>query len=96
MPPYLHNGSVPSLAALLNSRMRPRYWRHSEDRAYDPDLMGWRHEVLQAGKAAAEGPAERARIYDTTLPGYGNGGHTYSDDLTDQQRRALLEYLKSL
>ena len=94
--PYLHNGSVPSLAALLDSRMRPRYWRHAEDRAYDPDLMGWHHEVLQAGKAAADSPAERARIYDTTLPGYGNGGHTYSDDLTDQQRRALLEYLKSL
>ena len=94
--PYLHNGSVPSLAALLDSRMRPRYWRHAEDRAYDPDLMGWHHEVLQAGKAAADSPAERARIYVTTLPGYGNGGHTYSDDLTDQQRRALLEYLKSL
>ena len=94
--PYLHNGSVPSLAALLDTGLRPRYWRHAEERAYDTDAVGWRHEVLEAGKAGAESPAERALIYDTTLPGYGNGGHDYADELSRQQRRALLEYLKSL
>jgi hypothetical protein len=26
--PYLHNGSVPTLAALLDTRNRPTYWRH--------------------------------------------------------------------
>ncbi|WP_299365059.1 c-type cytochrome [uncultured Paracoccus sp.] len=94
--PYLHNGSVPSLAALLDSRLRPRYWRHAAGAAYDAEQMGWRHEVLEAGKNAAAGPAERVQIYDTTLPGYGNGGHRYGDDLSAQQRRQVLEYLKSL
>ncbi len=94
--PYLHNGSVPSLKALLDSRARPRFWRHSAGREYDAEAMGWRHEVLDAGKEAAADAAERARIYDTTLPGYGNGGHLYGDELTDRQRRALLEYLKTL
>ncbi len=94
--PYLHNGSVPSLAALLDSRLRPRYWRHVAPRDYDTEAMGWRHEVLEAGKDAATDPAERARIYDTTLPGYDNGGHLFGDALSDLQRRAVLEYLKSL
>ena len=34
--------------------------------------------------------------YDTTLPGYGNGGHTYGDHLSEEQRGAVLEYLKTL
>ena len=52
--------------------------------------------MLDHGKEAAEDPAERAAIYDTTLPGYGNGGHTYGDDLSDADRAAVLEYLKTL
>jgi hypothetical protein len=52
--------------------------------------------VLEAGKDAAEDPAERVRIYDTTLPGYDNGGHHFGDGLSDKERRAVLEYLKSL
>ncbi|MCE9681148.1 c-type cytochrome [Halomonas alkalisoli] len=94
--PYLHNGSVPSLAALLDSRLRPSYWRHAETREYDAEAMGWRHEVLEAGKDAADDPAERVHIYDTTLPGYDNGGHYFGDALTEQERRAVIEYLKSL
>ena len=37
-----------------------------------------------------------AAIYDTTKPGYGNGGHTYGDALSADDRAALLEYLKTL
>jgi hypothetical protein len=39
---------------------------------------------------------ERRKVYDTTLPGRGNGGHTYGDDLTDDERLALIEYLWTL
>jgi hypothetical protein len=35
-------------------------------------------------------------IYDTTLPGYSNGGHTYGDPLTEGERTAVIEYLKTL
>ena len=38
----------------------------------------------------------KKRIYDTTLPGYGNGGHTYGDALSSDDRLALIEYLKTL
>ena len=36
------------------------------------------------------------RVYDTAETGYGNAGHTFGDDLEDDQRAALLEYLKTL
>ena len=94
--PYLHNGSVPNLMAVLDSRLRPSYWSHVTPQEYDSDAMGWRSEVLDDGKDAAPSGPERARVYDTTLPGYGNAGHTFSDRLTDSERQALLEYLKTL
>ncbi|MGF1502220.1 MAG: hypothetical protein ACFBSD_10425 [Paracoccaceae bacterium] len=95
--PYLHNGSVPSMAALLDSRQRPVYWRHrTAPRSYDRAAMGWAYETLDAGQDAETDPALRRRIYDTTRRGYGNGGHTYSDGLSAAERGALLEYLKTL
>ena len=95
--PYLHNGSVPNMEALLSSSLRPKYWRHLFDpRSYDPETMGWRFEVLSSGQDGEADPERRTRIYDTTLRGYGNQGHTYSDKLSDQERSALLEYLKTL
>ena len=39
---------------------------------------------------------ERRKVYDTTQPGRGNGGHTFGDDLTEDERRAVIEYLKTL
>jgi mono/diheme cytochrome c family protein len=95
--PYLHNGSVPSMRALLASNSRPRYWRHKNDpREYVPDLMGWRFEELVSGQDAETDPEARRQIYDTTLRGYGNQGHTYSDKLSNEAQSALLEYLKTL
>lgn len=86
--PYLHNGSVPSLATLLDSSTRPERWRRSFDSsALDHDAMGWPWE-----------PSEDAAwdVYDTTLPGYGRDGHTYADTLSDEERGQLLTYLKTL
>ncbi len=93
--PYLHNGSVPTIMDLLNSYNRPTYWaRYSPSGKtisgaadeYDHDNLGWKYKAERSGK----------RSYDTTLPGYGNGGHTYGDHLDDAQRRAVVEYLKTL
>jgi hypothetical protein len=35
-------------------------------------------------------------VYDTTIPGRGNAGHTYGDKFTEDERTALIEYLKTL
>jgi mono/diheme cytochrome c family protein len=94
--PYLHNGSVPDIATLLDSDARPRYWRHARPRAYDPETLGWRYERLEHGQDSEPDRELRARIYDTTRTGYGNGGHGFGDDLSEVERRAVIEYLKTL
>jgi mono/diheme cytochrome c family protein len=95
--PYLHNASVPTLAAVLDSSSRPTYWtRDFQSRAYDREAVGLVHESLAYGKEGAENADEAKSIYDTTLPGYSNQGHTFGDALTDEERRAVVEYLKTL
>lgn len=86
--PYLHNGSVPTLEALLNSDLRPVYWSRSFDKPlYDYEKVGWIYKKQeQSGK----------NVYNTTKPGYSNAGHTFGDRLTDAERKAVLEYMKKL
>ncbi len=87
--PYLHNGSVPTLQALLNSKERPRYWkRNFKQPTYDYDNIGWQYETVTA--------PEKRTTYNTDLPGYRNVGHTFGDKLSDAERKAVIEYLKTL
>jgi mono/diheme cytochrome c family protein len=87
--PYLHNGSVPDLETLLNSMERPAYWsRDFNNPKYDFEKLGWKYSV----QAAPQGTT----VYNTQLPGYGNYGHTYGDKLTSRERKAIIEYLKTL
>lgn len=89
--PYLHNGSVPDLRTLLNSKARPRFWQRSFDTLdYDFETIGWQYETRESSHNGDK------NIYDTTLPGYGNQGHTFGDDLSEEERRAVIEYLKGL
>lgn len=85
--PYLHNGSVPSLGALLQPSMsRPkRFWRGYD--VYDARGVGF----------VADGDAARGggTLFDTTQPGNGNAGHLYGTALRDEDKRALIEYLKT-
>ncbi len=95
--PYLHNGSVPTIEVLLNSIKRPKYWTRSFDSTdYDEQLLGWGYTALEYGKEGAADWEERKQIYDSTLLGYSNQGHTFGDGLTDSERMAVLEYLKTL
>ena len=87
--PYLHNGSVPTLETLLNSKLRPRYWsRDFDNPQYNYDIPGWKYK--------AEEKAGGTSVYNTTLPGYGNYGHYFGDALTTEERKAVIEYLKTL
>lgn len=96
--PYFHNGSVPTLYGVLNSKARPKVFTRSYrtgEEDYDKRDVGWRvREVPPPG--AGQSGYERRKVYDTSRPGRGNGGHTYGDDLTETERRAVIEYLKTL
>jgi mono/diheme cytochrome c family protein len=95
--PFLHNGSVPTLAQLLDSSTRPAVWRRLDydSSNFDEEAVGWPHEVLAI--AQEDAPADEQRhIYDTAHWSQSMAGHNYGDALSDSERRALLEYLKSL
>jgi hypothetical protein len=55
---------------------------------FDPESVGYRHD------AAAAGP--NGFRYDTSVPGNGNEGHLYGTGLSDPQKDALVEYMKTL
>lgn len=87
--PYFHNASVPTIEAVLNSKLRPAYWiRDFANPVYDYEKLGWKYEV--------HGRPDGKKYYNTTLPGYGNYGHYFGDALTDNERSAVIEYLKTL
>ena len=90
--PFLHNGSVPSLADLLKPvGDRPtRFWVGS--REYDPDRLGY---VSERDRVPADQQAF-VRELDTTRPGNGNGGHEFGTHLTGAEKQALLLYLKGM
>jgi cytochrome c peroxidase len=86
--PYLHNGSVPSLRALLEPvENRPARFYRGYD-VYDPENVGF----------VSSGPAAERNGWrlDVTVRGNGNQGHNYGTNLTSEEKQALLEYLKTL
>jgi cytochrome c5 len=86
--PYLHNGSVPNLRALLMPEaQRPAVFYRGYD-VVDPVNVGF---ISDGPQAAAVG----FRL-DTSVPGNSNRGHLYGTDLTAAQKDDLLEYLKTL
>ena len=95
--PFFHNGSVPTLAAILDSTKRPKNWtRTFVSTDYDQAAVGWKFTAVDHGQAGETDPMKRVKLYDTSLLGYGNDGHTFGDGFTDDERRAVLEYLKTL
>jgi hypothetical protein len=86
--PYLHNGSVPTLADLLNApEQRPAAFVRGSD-VLDPERGGF--VAPQCVPPVA--PAGRF-CFDTKQPGNGNGGHVYGVTLTADQKADLLAYL---
>jgi len=93
-PPYLHNGSVPTIAHLLGpASERPGTFTLG-NREYDPQRLGYRTDKIDGGFEL-----------DTTKPGNSNRGHEFSDTpgpgvigpaLSVDDRAALVEYLKTL
>lgn len=87
--PYLHNGSVPTLEGVLNSKVRPKFWsRNFETPEYNYDNVGYKCVVEKAANGVA--------VYNTTLRGYSNSGHYFGDGLSNGERKAVIEYLKTL
>jgi hypothetical protein len=101
--PYLHNGSVPTLHHLLGPvSERPNIFQVMAARHLDRERVG---QVLYTDDAYGRlGESELLRRFgrdrdwfNTSRTGSGNGGHDVWPRIrTDANRRALIEYLKTL
>jgi mono/diheme cytochrome c family protein len=86
--PYLHNGSVPTLAALLAvPAQRPITFVRGNDTP-DPVNGGF-----EAPSCDPRSPPAHAFCFDTQLPGNRNSGHLYGTDLDASAKADLLAYL---
>jgi hypothetical protein len=93
-PPFMHNGSVPNLYEMLLPA-KERTTKFYLGREFDPAKVG----LDMTGKSGTY-------LVDTSLRGSSNQGHSFEDGplgngiigplLTDEQRWALVEYLKSI
>ncbi len=90
--PYLHNGSVPTIAELLKvpARRVSKFYRGCD--VVDAKDLGF---VWALGDAT-QTICPLAFEYDTKLRGNGNGGHDYGTALSETNKNALIAYLKTL
>lgn len=93
--PYFHNGSVPTLWHVLHPQERPKVWKRTRD-GYDQSRVGL--EVTETDDVPEDVylPVHRRRYFNTALPGKSAAGHNFPNDLTEDEKVELLEYLKSL
>lgn len=149
--PYLHNGSVPTLWALLKPSERPKVWKRPYTAAgwggknqgydysfasYDFQKMGWKHTSVSCSNSIFTSPflpcnpglapidatfsmfanaaashlnlafqtpppitdqqIKSRMVYNSYLYGNDNGGHDFTQTLSDSERWALIEYMKTL
>jgi hypothetical protein len=88
--PYLHNGSVPNLDALLQpATKRPTSFAIGV-RTFDPVRVGFLTDAPGFPQFRVNNPD------GTPIPGNSNAGHEFGANLSDTQRGQLVEYLKTL
>jgi hypothetical protein len=88
--PYLHNGSVPNLDALLRpAAQRPKSFAIGV-RSFDPVKVGYLTDVPGFPRFNVNNPD------GTPIVGNSNTGHEFASGLSDEERRQLVEYLKTL
>ncbi len=87
--PYLHNGSVPTVRDLLDATRPPSFY--SGNNLLDTKKLGFISDLAK--------PQEKGihfTRYDATQPGRSNSGHLYGTSLSDREKEAVVEYLKTL
>lgn len=83
--PFLHNGSVPTLADLLRpASERPASFVVGTGN-FDPQTVGFTPNTGSDGY-----------VLDTSVKGNSNTGHEYGTTLSGGEKAALIEYIKSL
>jgi hypothetical protein len=96
-PPYLHNGAVPTLYHILHPDQRPAVWKVIDYEGYDDHRVGLLVDQFDAVPVSPSMTAsDHRRYFDTSIYGQSNAGHLFSDQLNEDEKTAVLEYLKTL
>jgi len=101
--PYLHNGSVPTLHHLLGpASERPRLFSVQAARRFDPQRVGQRLYLDSRDERWSESEllhrvGDDRNWFNASRTGCGNEGHDFWSQIkTEANRKALIEYLKTL
>lgn len=95
--PYFHNGSVPTLWHVLHPEARPTVWRRTSVDGYDQKHIGLEIETFEKlPDAAYDDNRLRREHFNTKAFGKSAAGHDFVEELTEEEKAAVLEYLKSL
>lgn len=90
---YGHNGQWPSIAFMaIAPDDRPRRFAVDLEGTYDVIGLGLPWRALGAGESATGAEV----LYDAAAPGFGVGGHEFLSDQSSADKRAIIEYLKTL
>jgi mono/diheme cytochrome c family protein len=92
--PFFHNGSVPTLWHVLHVDQRPTVWKRKSD-DYDQDRVGFSTTAFDE-MPDVDNAAERRHYFDTQRFGKSAAGHEFPSELSDEEKHAVLEYLKTL
>ena len=86
--PFLHNGSVPTLAELLKT---------DSERVKEFYVGSWVLDPVNVGiTSVPEEGGVKLYLFKTNLEGNSNAGHNYGTSLSAEQKRQLIEYIKTL
>lgn len=92
--PYFHNGSTPTLWHVLHPEERPQVWRRRA-MAMDESRIGL---IIEESQQVPErlSASDKRWYFDTRAKGKSAAGHNYPSALTEEEKGAVLEYLKTL
>jgi mono/diheme cytochrome c family protein len=103
--PYFHNGSVPTLWHVLHPTERPIVWTRSANNggagvppaiSFDPSRVGWKTETFAELPPHITDGWQKRDYFDTRSFGKSAAGHDFPDALSEAEKQAVLEYLKTL
>ena len=93
--PYFHNGSTPTLWHVLHPGQRPAVWTRKND-SFDHKRIGFVTKEFDTVPVSVTTARQRRRYFDTTKQGKSAAGHLFPDKLSESEKRAVLEFLKTL
>jgi len=87
--PYLHNGAVASVGELMKPPKQRAVTFYQGNNLLNPKDLGFVSDL----------PQEKGlhfALFDTRQTGNSNAGHEYGTELSDRDKQAIIEYLKTL